>query len=170
MNTHWYAIRSKPHKEFLLHEQLLAREIECYFPRLSVTPVNPRSKKERPYFPGYIFVKTNIEEIGTNIFKWMPYAQNLVSFDGIPATVPEPVILQVKSMLEQINTQGGQESSKFSPGEEIRVAEGPFEGYEGIFDTQISGTDRVKVLLQLIGDRQISVEMNAKQIVDSRRR
>ncbi|MBN2044006.1 MAG: hypothetical protein JW757_03215 [Anaerolineales bacterium] len=166
MVPHWYALRSKPHKEFLLYEQLLAREVECFFPRLKVNPVNPRSKKVRPYFPGYLFVSADLEETGSNTFKWMPYAQHLVCFDGIPAIVPTPVIQHIKSMLEKINAQAGQpNTAQFSPGDEVLVAGGPFRGYQGIFDTQISGSERVKVLLKLISERQMPVEIDADQII-----
>jgi len=170
MEAYWYALRSKPHKEFLLHEQLLARELECFFPRINITPVNPRSRKVRAYFPGYIFVKTDLKEIGSNTFKWMPYAQYLVSFDGIPAIVPTPIIEQLRSLLTEINAQGGQKTEKFTPGERVIVADGPFSGYEGIFDILLSGTDRAKILLELLSNRQLPVELNIDQIISKKKR
>jgi transcriptional antiterminator RfaH len=160
----WYALRSKPNKEFLLHEQLLARNIECFFPRVKVNPVNLRSRKVQPYFPGYIFVKVDLENLGSNTFKWMPYAQRLVSFDGIPAAVPSPIINQLRTTLRTINDRGGLETGGFTPGEAIILTDGPFEGYEGIFDTQLSGSDRVKVLLNLLNGRQLPVEIKADQV------
>ena len=36
----------------------------------------------------------------------------------------------------------------------MRVTGGPFQGYEGVFDARLSGADRVRVLLELIGDYQ----------------
>lgn len=169
MESHWYALRSKPHKEFLLHEQLLAREIECFFPRIQVTPVNPRSRKEQAYFPGYLFVKTNLDEIGTNTFKWMPYAQHLVSFDGVPSIVPIAIIEQLRHLLTQINALAGQKAEKFTPGEQVVVAEGPFEGYQGIFDIHLSGTDRAKILIELLGNRQLPVELDISQIASKKK-
>ena len=51
----WYAMQTKVHKEALVCQQLEQRGIEIFYPKLRVKPVNPRSRKERPYFPGYIF-------------------------------------------------------------------------------------------------------------------
>ena len=64
MATAWYVLRSKPHKESMLFGQLKAYGIETYFPVLRVKPVNPRSRKERPYFPGYLFVHVDLAETG----------------------------------------------------------------------------------------------------------
>jgi transcriptional antiterminator RfaH len=154
----------------MLHEQLLAREIECFFPRIQVIPVNPRSRKVRPYFPGYIFVKTNLDETGANTFKWMPYAQQLVAFDGIPSPVPAAIIEQLRSLLAQINSQGGVKVEKFSPGEQVKVTDGPFEGYQGIFDIHLSGTNRAKILIDLLGSRQLPVELDIDQIISKKKR
>ena len=160
----WYVLRSKPHKELPLYQQVLARDIECFFPRVKANPVNPRAAKVRPYFPSYLFVKTDLDEVGTNTFTWMPYAQGLVAFGGNPAVVPDPVIHQIKSAIQEINDQGGLKAPCFSPGDRIRVTEGPFEGYEGIFDLHLSGTERARVLLQLLSDRQMPVEMDIRQL------
>ncbi|MEJ2353879.1 MAG: transcription termination/antitermination NusG family protein, partial [Anaerolineales bacterium] len=72
MSAHWYAMRSKPRKEEVLWRQLSAQGYEVYFPRLRVNPVNPRSKKLRAYFPGYMFINVDLEEVGRSTFKWMP--------------------------------------------------------------------------------------------------
>ena len=55
MTAQWYALQSKPMKESLLYEQLKLRAIECYYPFIRVQPVNPRARKVRAYFPGYVF-------------------------------------------------------------------------------------------------------------------
>lgn len=164
MITAWYVLRSKPHKEFPLFEQVKARGIECFFPKVKVNPVNPRSAKVRPYFPSYLFVRVNIDKVGLNTFKWMPYAQGLVSFDDAPAPVPDPIIDSLQKTIQTINEKGGLKFEEIHPGDRIQVIGGPFEGYEGIFDTRISGTDRVKILLQYLCDRQIPVEMQIAQI------
>lgn len=166
----WYVLRSKPNKEFPLYKQVLAREIDCFFPRVKVNPVNPRSAKVRPYFSSYLFVKTDLDLVGINTFKWMPYAQGLVAFDGSPAIVPDPIINQLKIMVHEINEKGGLKSSSFSTGERIRVLTGPFEGYEGIFDMHLSGKDRARVLLQLLNSRPLSVELDIEQITKKNKR
>ena len=59
---HWYALQSKPQQENFLWDQLCMRNMEAYYPRVRVQTVNPRSKKIRPYFPGYMFVNTDLDQ------------------------------------------------------------------------------------------------------------
>ena len=51
MTEQWYVIRSKPHKEDFLFEQLLSHKIDAYCPRIKVQTVNPRARKTKSYFP-----------------------------------------------------------------------------------------------------------------------
>jgi transcriptional antiterminator RfaH len=47
----------------------------------------------------------------------------------------------------------------------VLISDGPFAGYEAIFDARISGSERVRVLLQLLNNqRQVPVELDASQI------
>jgi transcription antitermination factor NusG len=50
-------------------------------------------------------------------------------------------------------------------GDTVQINYGPFEGYESIFDARIPGSERVRVLLQLLSNqRQVAVELNAANI------
>ena len=128
MAESWYALRSKPRKEEVLWQQLLARDIEVFFPRIRVHPVNPRSRKLRPYFPGYMFVQVDIEQVGLSKFNWMPFAIGLVSFDGEPATVPESLIYEVRNRVEEIAEAGGEFYDGLQTGDPVRISTGPFAG------------------------------------------
>ena len=161
MTDHWYALRSKPRKEEVLWRQLLADEYDVFFPRMRVHPVNPRSRKLRPYFPGYMFVNTDLSEVGLSTFQWMPHAIGLVSFDGEPATVPENLVHAIRARIEEIAAAGGEFFDGLKSGDPVRINAGPFEGYEAIFDARLPGTERVRVLIQMLSDRRIAVELKA---------
>lgn len=169
MATSWYALRSKPRKEDVLWQQLLAREFEVYYPRLRVHPVNPRSKKLRPYFPGYMFVQVDIDEIGLSTFKWMPHAIGLVSFDNEPATVPDNLIHAIRKRVDEIAAAGGEFYDGLKHGDPVRISSGPFAGYEAIFDARLPGSERVRVLIQMLSDRNLPVELEAGQVERKRR-
>jgi transcription antitermination factor NusG len=49
-------------------------------------------------------------------------------------------------------------------GDKIRISDGPFAGYEAIFDVRIPGSERVRVLIQMLSDRHLPVELRAGQI------
>jgi len=165
MPLNWYALRSKPRKEDVLYRQVINRGFEAYYPRMKVQPVNPRSRKLRPYFPGYMFVQADIETVGLSTFQWMPHASGLVVFGDEPAPVPESLIAAIRKRVDEINAAGGELFDGLHQGDKIQIFDGPFAGYEGIFDARLPGTERVRILLQLLGDKRIvPVELRAGQI------
>lgn len=161
----WYTLRSKPRKERALYRYITAEDVDCFYPRLRVEPVNPRSRKVRPYFPGYMFVQIDLGELGQNCFRWLPHSLGLVRFGNIPAVVPENLIHGIRRTLAEINQAGGEELYGLQPGDHVRIEDGPFAGYRGVFDARLSGSDRVRILLSMLqSSREIPVELKAGQI------
>jgi transcription antitermination factor NusG len=164
MSLHWYALRSKPHKEEALWHQVGILRYETFYPRLKVKPVNPRSRRIRPYFPGYFFVRADLDDIGLSKFRWMPYSLGLVSFGGEPAYVPDDLIHALRKRVNVINEAGGELADDLQRGEKVLIHSGLFEGYEAIFDSRISGSERVMVLLELLSGKSIRLELNRSEI------
>ena len=164
MTLSWYALRSKPRKEEALWGQLLAGEIETFYPRLRVRPVNPRSRKVVPYFPGYMFVNADLEDVGASTFSYMPFSIGLVSFGVEPAPISEILIRDLTPRLHEIVDAGGVPFVGIAPGDPVWIREGPFAGYKALFDVHLSGKDRVRVLLQMLSDRAVLVELAANWI------
>jgi transcriptional antiterminator RfaH len=165
MTSHWYALRSKPRKEDVVWRQVLSHGFETFYPRLRVHPVNPRSRKMKPYFPGYLFVYADLEEVGKSLFQWMPHSLGLVSFGGEPASVPPNLINELSKRVEAINEAGGELFDGLKSGDVVRISDGPFRGFEAIFDNRLPGSERVRVLLALLGNqRQVPIELDASQI------
>jgi len=170
MPLSWYAIRSKPNKEEFLAGQLKASEIKIFFPVLRVKPVNPRSRKIRPYFPGYLFVQVDLDVINVSDLRWMPGASSLVSFDGEPASVPDLLIDALKKHVDHHNKTFQNKRKNFETGDVVMIEDGPFAGHEAVFDINISGEDRVRVLLNLLTGRQMPIEIEGRQIRRMKRR
>jgi len=164
MDAPWYVLHSKPRKEEFLLDQLRLNGFPAYCPLLRVTPVNPRARKVRPYFPGYVFVQADLEHEKASRLHWMPGATGLVSFDGEPARAPEGLVPVLRQKLEAINAAGGETLHEIQPGDSVRLVGGPFAGYEAIFDARLPGTQRVRVLLKLLQRRVQSLELPAGQV------
>jgi transcriptional antiterminator RfaH len=164
MTANWYALQSKPNKEDSLFKQLESQGIEVFFPRIRVHPVNPRAKKIKAYFPGYMFVKADLAEVGISTFQWMPFARGMVSFDQEPATVPDGLIVAIRRRVDEVNKAGGEVFDGLHKGDTVMIEDGPFAGYEAIFDVRLPGSERVRVLIRLLSQRQVPVELHAGQI------
>ncbi|OGO25123.1 MAG: hypothetical protein A2W33_06685 [Chloroflexi bacterium RBG_16_52_11] len=165
MSANWYALRSKARKEEVVWRQVRTVGFDVFYPRLKVQPVNPRARKLKAYFPGYMFVRVNIEQVGLSAFQWMPHAMGLVCFGDEPAIVPDNLIHAIRKRVDEISAAGGELFDGLNPGDMIVISDGPFAGYEAIFDTRLPGSERVRVLLQLLNSqRQIPIELKAGQI------
>lgn len=160
----WYALQSKAGKEQMLCEQLRIREIDTFFPYLRVQPVNPRARKVKPYFPGYVFGHIDLEHVGRSILDWIPGAIGIVSFGGEPAPVSDDLINSLRRHLERINAVKREVSKRFQPGDVVAIHGGPFAGYEAIFDASLPGRDRVELLLKVLQGSQIRIELPTGQI------
>jgi transcription antitermination factor NusG len=115
----WFVIRSKPRKEKSLYYKLMNRDLDCYFPKFKVNPVNSRSQKEKPYFPGYMFINVNIEEVGGSTFKWMPFSNGLVCYGNDPSEVPANTFKELKNRIDNINGAGVMNNNGLEPGTNI---------------------------------------------------
>jgi len=164
MTHRWYVVRSKPRKEEFLAEQMQMRKIEIFNPRIRVQAINPRARKIKSYFPGYVFVHLDLEKTGTFSMQYIPGAAGLVSFGGEAADVPDGLIHAIQQRVEEINDAGGELFDVLKMGETVVIHSGPFAGYEAIFDARLPGSDRVRVLLKLLKNRQMLVDLPAGQI------
>ena len=170
MNLQWYVLRSRPNKEMILWRELCGRGLDCFYPQLRVRPVNPRSRKMRPYFPGYLFLHTDMDQVGSGTFQWMPFSGGLLAFDEVPATVPHNLVQAIRQHLEQLNAAGGELLAGLKHGDSVIVRGGPFEGYKAIFDARLPGHERVRVLVKLLQMRDVPVELPLSQIERLRRK
>lgn len=164
MNTSWYVLRSKPHKEDALWRHAVSQGYELFYPRIPAQTINPRARKLVPYFPGYMFVRVAIEHVGVSAFQWMPYAHGLIAFDNQPASVPDALIDAIGARVAAINAAGGELFLDLQRGDVVKVTSGPLAGYEAIFDARLNGGARVRVLLTLLNEQRVPMVLSDQQI------
>ncbi|MCX6083307.1 MAG: hypothetical protein NTW32_27580 [Chloroflexi bacterium] len=164
MANAWYVLRSKPNKEEFFWNQLLTHRIETFYPCIKVKAVNPRSRKIRPYFPGYLFVHVDLDCVNTSLLHWMPGSGGLVSFDSIPASVPDALIAIIHKKVDDHNQVASQPMFGLKPGDKVEITAGPFAGQEAIFDNCKTGNDRVRVLITILRGRQLPIDLPVEQI------
>jgi len=129
MTPSWYVLHSKPNREDFLYAQLLYRDLKAYFPRLHVNPVNPRARKMKPFFPGYLFVNLDRKGYSLSRLSYIPGANRVVSFDHKPAVVPDEVITSIQKNVEHINKADQAQSMGLKHGDPVIIQGGaPLRG------------------------------------------
>ncbi len=170
MSEQWYVLRSKPHSEDAAYRQVQAQKITAYYPCMKVRTVNPRARQVRPYFPGYLFVRTDLDATGLSVFQYMPYASGLVCFEGIPAPVHDTVVAGIHSTVDEITQSGRMWYDELQRGDKVLIHSGPLRDYHAMFHSRVSGTDRVRLLLEMVRGNTISVTLDAAYIESTKRR
>jgi transcription antitermination factor NusG len=160
----WHVLRSKPNKEDSLFRFVSSEGYRVFYPQIPANPVNPRARKIKSYFPGYMFVHACLTEIGQNAFQYLPFSMGLIWLGGEPAVVPDTVVHALQTRLAEIWDAGGLTFRDLEPGQRVVIQEGVFEGYEGIFDAYISRNDRVHILLKMLNDRFVPMEIDRVSI------
>jgi len=153
----WYLVRTKPGKERWVFDQLSTMLSEVFLPMLEAR--TPRWGKLAwslmPLFPSYVFARFDLQARYFNI-KYMLGVHGIVSAGCDPLVVPTAVIEEIKR--RAVNGVVRIEPGAFVNGESVRVVEGPFRGFEAIFERYLSGAERVAILLS-------AVEANGLRIV-----
>jgi transcriptional antiterminator RfaH len=149
----WYLIHTKSRQEDLASKQLIKQGYEIYLPRAEVR----KRKRDRiiraiePMFPRYLFIQLSDKKDDWGPIRSTIGVSNLVRFGQSPTPVPEALITALRSREDKNKGYHVIVGREFSPGDKIRIAEGPFEGYEAIFQEQ-KANDRAILLLKITQD------------------
>ncbi len=159
----WYVLHSKPHKERQLDAYLQSQGLETFFPTIRVNPVNPRASKINPLFPGYLFVRADLDVVGQSLLQWVPGAIRLVASGESPTIVPDHIIQHLKRRVKEIDHAARHHLDDIRGGDPASMIEGPLAGCEASLDMRLSDSDRVQVLLDSLGC-QVGTHVDAHTI------
>jgi len=146
----WYVLHTKSRFENVVNEGLYKKSLEVFLPKIKI-----RSKrKDRrmmiqvPLFPGYIFVKS---DLNPNEHLGILRTAGVVKFVGNNKG-PLPVVAETIESLKII-VAGDKDvitGTRFKKGDKILVVSGPFTGITGYF-IQYRGQERVVVHIEALG-------------------
>jgi transcriptional antiterminator RfaH len=140
----WYAIYTKPRHEKKVYQQLVEKSIVAFLPMTkSLRQWKDRRKwVEMPLFTGYVFIdillKNKLEALQTH------GVVKMVSFGGVPASIPHWQIEQLKKVIAQPESLRLEQYLK--KGDTVEVIAGPLKGVRGYL-REIRGEMRVAILI-----------------------
>ena len=158
----WYVIQTKPKKEEEATSYLSTKGVEIFSPLMETfTTRNARITKElKSLFPGYIFGKFDLEQ-NYPLVRWARGVKCLLGFGGYPTSISEEVVEIIR---ERTDARGiVRVKGDYRPNDVVRVKTGPLKDLLGIFERWVSDSERVRILLNLIG-YQPSIELHYSMI------
>lgn len=146
----WYAIRTKVNREKDVEKRLTDLKIEVFLPWMRTRRrIGSRHHWVLvPLFPGYIFCRLDMLAAG-KAARYSPGVKDFLTFGSRIAEVGQDVIDALRARcpggiaeIDPLNAR---------PGDAVRINEGPFSGLEAIFQGTLKGSERVAVLLDILG-------------------
>jgi transcription antitermination factor NusG len=131
-----------------------------YLPEIMIASRSRKSER-LPFFPGYFFIRVDLADMKLSSINASPGVHRVLDFGSGPQVVPQSLISTIQEMLCTINagnTLPPLPHYKLSPGDVVRIKNGPFEGLEATFVQTLSSHERVQIMLHFLG------ELNKTQI------
>ena len=149
MNSHWHLVYTKLRKEEDAEYHLGNQGFEIYLPRHRVGLRRRGQYTEviQPLFPRYLFVQLTQGIDNYALIRSTRGAVGLVRIGLDPAIAPQSLIDYLRSNEEQ--ALAPKPLNPFKIGDKVRVVNGPFAGYEAIYECD-RGEDRALILLSLM--------------------
>lgn len=123
-----------------------------------------RRTSRRKFFPGYVLVEleTPLTDETVQMIKETPKVTGFVGGGTRPVPLsPEEADLLLKQVDSGIAAP--REQIRFVKGDNVRIIDGPFLGFNGIVDEVDTDHNRVKVLVSIFG-RSTPVELGFMQV------
>jgi len=126
------------------------------------TVLNPKVKERKyargkvveavsPLFPSYVFAK--FEKFRDyHLVRYTRGVKWVLRSDEGPAEIPDKV---VDAIIERIENGFVTIRSSFTQGQTVIIKGGPFEGFTAVFEKEMSGMERVCLLLKAINVRLV---------------
>ncbi len=153
----WYLLYTKPHWEFRVSFFLQERlGVPVYLPLWS-QPGKDQADGV-PFFPNYLFASLDFSSLSFYKFSRTPGLRGLPRLDHQLITVPDDVIETIKARLAETRGEVYARGQLFQKGDRVLITKGPLRGYEALFDGRASGEERVRILLQMLG-QQVKAEV-----------
>lgn len=158
----WYVIHARSRHEAKVELALRQKGIEIFLPKVIV-----RSRRQDrkllinvPLFPGYLFVRTNLDSCGyREIFK-APGVVRLVG-NGSPIPVPKETVDSIRAIVE--SDKPSYPWPYLQTGSLVRVLDGPLAGTVGVILGRNDKKRHLIVSVELF-QRSVAVQLDSEAV------
>ena len=121
--------------------------------------------KEKVYFPGCIMIKANLTGEIPHIIRAFP---NILGFlgetkGGDPIPLRPTEVSRMLGKVDELAMEGENIAIPFTVGENIKVIDGPFNGFNGNIEKVIEEKRKLEVMVKIFG-RKTPLELSYMQV------
>jgi transcriptional antiterminator RfaH len=164
----WFAIQARTGAETVAELNLRELPIETLLP-LARRPVHHATRTPRmvlrPLFPGYLFGRF----CAADSLRAVSYSRGVLRVVGggdRPWPVDDAIVADIS---ERIGPEGYVELAErpFGVGDSVRITAGPLTGWSGIFDSELSGAERVVILIETLRQGRVVVRRDSLELSEA---
>lgn len=146
----WYLAQCRPREEERALQNLSNQGIDAFYPYAEVKKRlrNKLVSRVEALFPGYIFIRADLEVVSTTTISSTRGIRSLVRFGGGPCAVPAGLVYDLMAHCDS-DALREQLSDVPKAGDKVRIEQGPFSGLEAIY-VEADGDSRAILLLTLL--------------------
>lgn len=173
----WYVLKVQTNRERTIRDTILKRirleGMEEYFGEIRIptekvveTKGGKRKVREQKLFPGYIMIQMILTDESWHLVRSTSGVGDFTGAAGKPVPMQEHEVQRLTGKAQESGEAAEEKVQiKFavSPGDLVKVKEGPFENFEGRVDSLDHHTGKVKVMIEIFG-RSTEVELEHWQV------
>ncbi len=158
----WYVVQTKVKKEKTVERRYMDLDLEVFLPWVRMRRrIGSRFQKVLdPLFPGYLFCRLDLFVAG-KAARYAPGVKDFVRFGNNITEVEEEVVADLRKRCP--DGVADYKPRPYLAGETVLIKEGPMASLEALFESEMKGSERVAVLLDLLG-RQTRLVLNQEMI------
>lgn len=171
----WYVVRAVSGKEKKVKQYLEAEINRLGLSHLIPQVLIPMEKyyqmkegkkiaKERNYYPGYVLVEAvldgELEHIVKNINSVIGFLGDKAG-NAVPMRAAE--VNRILGKVDEMTEQGEVMNVPYYVGENVKVMDGPFNGFTGVIEEVNEEKKKLKVMVKIFG-RRTPLELNYMQV------
>ncbi len=154
----WFVLRAQTKREHIAAKILSDVEgVEVFCPRIKFKKATRRGKVNwvEPLFPGYFFAKFLYPES----YRQVTASHGVTGILGFGNEVPHLSEAIVENIREQARAHSDDDVIELKvsveAGDEVEVADGPLEGISATVVEPMPASDRVRILIEILGNEQV---------------
>ncbi len=172
----WYVIRAVSGQEAKIKDYIMGEITRMGYDKLVEDILVPTEKvvqirngkkisKERTYFPGYIMIKANLSGEVPHIIKSVT---NVIGFlgetkGGEPVPLRQQEVNRMLGKVDELALATEHVAIPFTVGENIKVIDGPFNGFTGAIEKVYEEKRKIEVMVKIFG-RKTPLELSYMQV------
>jgi transcription termination/antitermination protein NusG len=163
----WFAIQTKTGAEDAAVHTLATLGLQTFLPLVRTAASRRRriTRRFRPLFSGYCFARFQANA-HLHAVRYSRGVLRVVGTEETPWPVEDSIIENIRTRLDGEGVMD-LEIRRFRPGDTVRICDGPFEGWTGVFDAELDDHLRVVILLEAIQQARLVMNRDCVELAEA---